>query len=231
MVLRLGGKVIQTSYIKGVWEEGQGGQLPPLAPPWLRPWIGLCFNYGRLGHEAKYCGNPNDVEGNENQYGDWLKGGYRKQNNGESQYHYSPPRRNAEANSETHSTAFAESEQPPAKPSPQHRKTNPVISGTIMVTHMSQAGIKDITDMGVSIPNKAGSETVAPTHNVHTKCGELLSHTAPTEGKLVSVPISYVVEEDPNSRYVSETQKQQTPNHEPKPKAQENKKTSNMEKD
>ena len=80
------------------------------------------------------------------------------------------------------------------------------------------------------IPNKAGSETVAPTHNVHTKCGELLSHTAPTEGKLVSVPISYVVEEDPNSRYVSETQKQQTLNPKPKPKAQETKKQATWRK-
>ena len=47
--------------------------------------IGLCFNCGRLGHVAKHCGEPKDVEGNGNQYGDWLKGGYRKQNNGESQ--------------------------------------------------------------------------------------------------------------------------------------------------
>ena len=38
--------------------------------------IGLCFNCGRLGRETKYCGNPKDVEGNGNQYGDWLKGGY-----------------------------------------------------------------------------------------------------------------------------------------------------------
>ena len=89
---------------------------------------------------------------------------------------------------------------------------------------MSHASITDVTDMGVSNPNNAGSETAGPTQNMHTKCGELLLHTAPTEGNLVSVPILYVVEEDPKSRYVSETQKQQTPNHEPKPKAQENKK-------
>ena len=55
------------------------------------------------------------------------------------------------------------------------------------------------------------------------KCGELLSHTTPTKGKLVSVPILYVVEEDPTSRYISVTQKQQTPNPKPKPKAQETK--------
>ena len=50
-----------------------------------------------------------------------------------------------------------------------------------------------------------------------------MSHTTPTKGKLVSVPILYVVEEDPTSRYISVTQKQQTPNPKPKPKAQETK--------
>ena len=140
--------------------------------------IGLCFNCGRLDHEVKYCGDPMDVEGNGNQYGDWLKGGHWKQNKGESQYHYSPPQWNVEANSETRSTTFAESEQPPVEPNPQHRKTNLVISRTVMVTHMSHAGIKDIIDMGVSIPNKAGFEIVAPTHNVHTKCRVIVPHGA-----------------------------------------------------
>lgn len=77
--------------------------------------IGLCFNCGKLGHKVKYCGNPKDVEGNGNQHGDWLKEGHRKQKNGESQYHYSPPRWNAEENSKTRSTDSAESEQPPAE--------------------------------------------------------------------------------------------------------------------
>ena len=84
---------------------------------------------------------------------------------------------------------------------------------------MSHVSITDVTDMGVSNPNNAGSETAGPTQNMHTKCGELLFHIAPTEGNLVSVPILYVVEEDSKSKYVSETQKQQTPNHKPKPKA------------
>ena len=38
--------------------------------------IGICFNCGRLGHEAKHCGKPKDVDRNGNQYGDWLKGGF-----------------------------------------------------------------------------------------------------------------------------------------------------------
>lgn len=84
--------------------------------------------------------------------------------------------------------------------------------------------------MGASIPNKAGSETTAPTYNGHTKCGESLSHTAPIEGNLVSVPILYVVEEDPSSRYVSETLKHQALNHKPKPKAQETKKQATWRK-
>ena len=47
-----------------------------------------------------------------------------------------------------------------------------------MVTHMSHVGIKDVTNMGVSIPNKAGFEIVAPTHNVHTKCRVIVPHDA-----------------------------------------------------
>ena len=69
---------------------------------------------------------------------------------------------------------------------------------------------------------------VAPTNNVHNNCGELMTHTTPTKGNMVSVPILYVVEEARSSRYVSETQKQQTQEinatHKPKPKAQENRK-------
>ena len=52
--------------------------------------------------------------------------------------------------------------------------------------------------------------------------------TTPTKGNKVSVPILYVGEEAPNSRYLSETQKQQrqeiNATHKPKPKAQENRK-------
>ena len=40
--------------------------------------IGLYFNCGRLGHEAKHCREPKDVDGNGSQYGDWLKGGFWK---------------------------------------------------------------------------------------------------------------------------------------------------------
>ncbi|XP_030923062.1 uncharacterized protein LOC115949943 [Quercus lobata] len=53
--------------------------------------IVLCFNCGRLGHKAKHCREPKDVDGNGSQYGDWLKGGFRKQNNGENNDHYNPP--------------------------------------------------------------------------------------------------------------------------------------------
>ncbi|XP_050280481.1 uncharacterized protein LOC126721487 [Quercus robur] len=53
--------------------------------------IGLCFNYGRLSHEAKHCKEPKDVDGNGCQYGDWLKGGFQKETNGEKNDHCSPP--------------------------------------------------------------------------------------------------------------------------------------------
>lgn len=61
-----------------------------------------------------------------------------------------------------------------------------------------------LIDMGESHPNSAGSETAAPTKHVHTTGGELIPHTAPTKGNLVSVPIIYVEEKEPNSRYVLE---------------------------
>lgn len=54
--------------------------------------IGLCFSCGRLGHEVKHCGEPKDADGNGNRYGYWLKGGFWKQNTGESNYQNNPPR-------------------------------------------------------------------------------------------------------------------------------------------
>ena len=68
--------------------------------------------------------------------------------------------------------------------------------------------------MGVSNPNNTDFETAGPTQNVNTN----VESYCPTQHQLRA--ILYVVEEDPKSRYVSETQKQQTPNHKPKPKAQ-----------
>lgn len=79
--------------------------------------IGLCFNRGRLGHEAKHCRESKDVDGNGSQYGDWLIGGFRKWNNGESTDPYNPPRRPMEANSGARPMVSTESGQPPAKPS------------------------------------------------------------------------------------------------------------------
>ena len=60
--------------------------------------IGLCFNCGRLGHEAKHCGELKDGDGNGSQYEDWLKGGFWKQNNGEND-HNKPPRQTMATNS------------------------------------------------------------------------------------------------------------------------------------
>lgn len=54
--------------------------------------IGLFFSCGRIGHVVKHCGEPKDADGNGNRYGDWLKGGFWKQNTGESNYQNNPPR-------------------------------------------------------------------------------------------------------------------------------------------
>ena len=85
-----------------------------------------------------------------------------------------------------------------------------------------------LINIGVSHPNSAGSETAAPTKYVHTTEGELIPHMAPSEGNQVSVPVIYVEEKEPDSRYVSETQKMHPTSLSRKHKKS---KTSNMEKD
>ena len=40
--------------------------------------LGLCFNCGLLGHEAKVSKSAGYREGGESLYGDWLRAGFRK---------------------------------------------------------------------------------------------------------------------------------------------------------
>ena len=60
---------------------------PVISPEGDKVWVafqyerllGLCFNCGFLGHEAKVCSMPRFGEGNESPYGDWLRAGFRRQ--------------------------------------------------------------------------------------------------------------------------------------------------------
>nr|POE51941.1 uncharacterized protein CFP56_75213 [Quercus suber] len=40
--------------------------------------VGLCYQCGLFGHDAKECPNPKDQQLTENPYGEWLKAGQRK---------------------------------------------------------------------------------------------------------------------------------------------------------
>ena len=59
---------------------------PVISPEGDKVWVafqyecllGLCFNCGFLGHEAKVCSMPRFGEGNERPYGDWLRAGFRR---------------------------------------------------------------------------------------------------------------------------------------------------------
>lgn len=58
--------------------------------------LGLCFNCGLLGNEAKVCTMSRIGEGKESPYGDWLRVGFFRQKEVRGQRIPSPPRRNME---------------------------------------------------------------------------------------------------------------------------------------
>ena len=68
-------------------------------------------------------------------------------------------------------------------------------------SHMAQ------TNMGISLPINASLATATPTNHGNITDGDLLHHTAPREGNLVSVPIIYVKEKEPSLGYVVEKPK------------------------
>ena len=39
--------------------------------------VGLCYRYGMLGHEEKFCIVPSEMAERENLYEEWMKAGYR----------------------------------------------------------------------------------------------------------------------------------------------------------
>ena len=60
--------------------------------------LGLCFDCGFLGHEAKACIKEKLRYGSDSPYGDWLRAGYRKQSDKSRNKPTSPPRWNMEEN-------------------------------------------------------------------------------------------------------------------------------------
>nr|POE69611.1 hypothetical protein CFP56_14416 [Quercus suber] len=43
--------------------------------------VSFCFKCGMIGHEAKHYEEPGDEEGQEYQYGEWFRAGFRMPEN------------------------------------------------------------------------------------------------------------------------------------------------------
>ena len=77
---------------------------PILSPDGDTVWVafqyerlqGLCFNCGILGHELKTCTRPISMVGEERQYGEWLRAGFRRQKDVRGRKTTSPPPRSME---------------------------------------------------------------------------------------------------------------------------------------
>ena len=54
--------------------------------------INFCFRCGVLGHESKICKKPIGTDEQENQYGEWLKAGYRRMEEKSRNMNQSHPR-------------------------------------------------------------------------------------------------------------------------------------------
>uniref|UniRef100_A0A7N2KTF6 CCHC-type domain-containing protein n=1 Tax=Quercus lobata TaxID=97700 RepID=A0A7N2KTF6_QUELO len=77
--------------------------------------ISFCFRCGILGHEVKTCEQPQGTEGQENQYGEWMKAGFRQmeepssnKNNSQPQRRKAEPAERTQAESDRHINGTSE---------------------------------------------------------------------------------------------------------------------------
>ncbi|KAL0008728.1 hypothetical protein SO802_010230 [Lithocarpus litseifolius] len=73
--------------------------------------VGLCFQCGRVGHEATRCTHPHDETTQSRPYGDWLRAGIKTRTDGSRGRTDSPPHRST------------------AQPSPARVTGNPPVTG------------------------------------------------------------------------------------------------------
>lgn len=165
---------------------------PILSPDGDTVWVafqyerlqGLCFNCGILGHELKTCTRPISMVGEERQYGEWLRAGFRRQKDVRGRKTTSPPPRSME---ETAANQIR-------KPSTQvhisvveNSNGNPNIMETEIVEKLipNNSGFEDGQ---TSIPFQIESPTTTQVTKIYTAREEIEENH---DTNLVLVPITY----------------------------------------
>ena len=121
--------------------------------------ISFCFRCGILGNEAKTCEQPRGTEEQENQYGEWMKAGFRRMEEPSSNKNNSQPQRRGATPAER---TQAESDRPINGTSESHGNVHGSSGnhGMKEVNAMSISGVNaaSVTD-GNSFPSITDSST------------------------------------------------------------------------
>ena len=171
--------------------------------------VGLCYQCGILGHEAKECSHPRDKTQREIPYGEWLKAGFRGPVHNSEGRSKRPTHRDkgddgvngGRVPSSPTKTPFSDSVITPAGTEiTAGYVTNHSLHGAKLMARSSHEANNAGTDHSISGFAATQKETDALNHGgdvsmeIPETAVELMGHQCATD-KLISVPVKYVAVE------------------------------------